>query len=254
MYLINMRPGQLKKAVADRLPVIIVAGSVEYHGPQNPIGVDYLIPNSVIEAVEKRCPDDCVVAPHIVFAPTMNWAASIEEGDVDFSPQAMHDYAYEMITHIVGMGFRKIFVLQHHQGHDGLQGSCFKKIAAQISRDVSRTWGHSWGRENPAVNNNPNIGDYVFGLVQIVAIDTFSEYNEKYPRYIPIGHGGKGETQLTMAGYPETVDMAELDNYEGPLPSWLKDAHEATLEQGKFWQEFCVDGWVKMLKERRLKA
>jgi len=251
MYLVNMRPGQLKKAVAESLPVIIVAGSVEYHGPHNPIGVDYLIPNAVIEAVEKRCPDDCVVAPPIVFGPTMNWAAGIEEGDVDFSPQAMSGYAYEMIKHIVGMGFRKIYVLQHHQGLDGLQGSCFRRIAAEIQRDTAKTWGHSWGRENPALNNNPGIGDYVFNLVQVVAIDTFSEYTENHETHIPIGHGGKGETQLIMAGYPGNVDMSELDGYGGPFPSWLLDAHEATPEQGGYWLGFCVDGWVKMLKSNK---
>jgi hypothetical protein len=52
-----------------------------------------------------------------------------------------------------------------------------------------------------------------------------------------------------MAAYPELVRMDTLADWQGPLPEWLEDAHEARLEEGKKWIEFCVKGWVFELKK-----
>ena len=43
MYLIYMRPEQIKKAAAADLPLLMAAGVMEYHGPHLPVGTDYLI-------------------------------------------------------------------------------------------------------------------------------------------------------------------------------------------------------------------
>lgn len=41
MYLIKMRPGQLRDAVQRNVPVLMAAGVVEYHGPHLPVGTDF---------------------------------------------------------------------------------------------------------------------------------------------------------------------------------------------------------------------
>ena len=87
MYLVKMRPEQVQDAVRRSVPLLMAAGSVEYHGPHLPIGTDFLIANAVCERVEQRC--ECVLAPPLPYSSTMSWAAGAEEGEVDFDPEAL---------------------------------------------------------------------------------------------------------------------------------------------------------------------
>jgi creatinine amidohydrolase len=240
MYLIHMRPEQVQDAVRRNVAVVMPAGCVEYHGPHLPIGTDFLIANSVCAEAEKRV--ECVVAPPLSFAPTMAWAAGPEEGEVDFDPEAFFVYARETLRRIAAMGFRRIYVLQHHQGPDGLEVLCLKRAAMEVVRETVNKWGPEWGRGPTEELPIPNI----FSWIRVVYIDSFSEYPGPYPERIPIGHAGKGETQLIMASLPDTVRMEALESLD-KLPRWLEDATEADAEEGCRWIEFCVRGWVEEL-------
>lgn len=77
-------------------------------------------------------------------------------------------------------------------------------------------------------------------------IDSFSAYPDPKSERVPVGHGGKGETQLIMAALPETVRMEALDTTE-ELPRWFKDAGQTDAIEGRRWIEFCVQGWVQEL-------
>jgi creatinine amidohydrolase len=243
MYLHKMRPEQLRDAVARNVPVLIPAGVVEYHGPHLPIGTDFLIANAVCEEVERQC--ECVVGPPLSLGPTSEWAGGPEDGEIDFDPEALFVYAREMLRRIAAMGFRRIYVLQHHQGPEGLQSLCIKRAAAELVRETTHTWGARYGRKDSDTWPLPNL----FRRVQVAHIDSFCEYPAPDAERVPIGHGGRGETQLIMAALPETVRMETLDTVEA-RPRWLKDADEAREAAGKRWIAFCVQGWVKELSRR----
>jgi creatinine amidohydrolase len=240
MQLTMMRPEQIQDAVRRNVPVLLVAGSMEYHGPHLPVGTDFLIPPAVCCGVEARV--ECVVAPPLPFAPTMAWAAGPEEGEVDFDPEAFFVYAREVLRSIAAMGFRRIYVLQHHQGPDGLEVLCLKRAAGEVVRETAHRWGAGWGRRPYHELPHPN----VFGWIQVAYIDSFSEYAGPEAERVPIGHGGRGETQLIMGSLPETVRMAALASL-AELPPWLEDAAEASAAEGRRWLEFCIAGWVKEL-------
>ena len=242
MFLLKLRPEQLKDAIKRNLPALIPAGVVEYHGPHLPIGTDFLIANAICEQVEART--DCVLCPPLTYAPTLSWAARSIEGEMDFDPEPFFQYARELFRHLVQMGFRRIYVLQHHQGPDGLQMLCLKRAAMEVVRAVTAGWGAEWGRLPVAELPIPNI----FSLIKIAELDSFSEYPSLLPGKIPVGHGGKGETQLIQAVYPDTVKMDDLDLID-PLPEWLQDSHLANPVEGKYWLEFCIEGWVKELSK-----
>jgi len=89
----------------------------------------------------------------------------------------------------------------------------------------------------------------IFGMIKIAALDSFSVYASPSAERVPVGHAGKGETQLIMATYTETVRMAALDSLP-VLPEWLLDACEAAPQEGKRWMEFCIKGWVDELKSQ----
>ena len=65
---------------------------------------------------------------------------------------------------------------------------------------------------------------------------------------MPVGHGGRGETQLIMGSLPETVRMDALDTLD-ETPPWLEDATEANADEGKRWIDFCVGGRVDELSK-----
>jgi creatinine amidohydrolase len=244
MIFAKMRPEQIRSAVQANVPVLMPAGVMEYHGPHLPIGTDFLIANAICESVEQRV--ECVLFPPLPYGPTLSWAAGVQDGEMDFNPEPFFQYAREMFRHITAMGFRRIYVLQHHQGPEGLQALNLKRAAMEVVREMTSQWGAGWGREDPASTPIPTI----FSLIQVAALDTFSQYPGPRPGLIPVGHAGKGETQLIMGAYPETVRMEALDSLPF-LPEWLRDATQATPEEGRSWLEFCVDGWVKELGKTR---
>jgi len=66
---------------------------------------------------------------------------------------------------------------------------------------------------------------------------------------MPVGHGGKGETQLIMGSLPESVRMDALATLN-EMPPWLEDTTEADATEGRRWIEFCVQGWVNELSRK----
>jgi len=246
MLLLHMRPEQIRAAAAQNMPVLLAAGVVEYHGPHLPIGTDYLIAESVVVRVEKRCPDNVIIAPPLCFGPTMAWAAGPEDGEADFDPDAFAVFAKEELRRLMDMGFRRIYVLQHHQGIDGLQALTLRKAASELVREKAKEWGAGWGRGPHEALPNPDL----FSWIRVGVIDSFSDYPDAESPRCPIGHGGKGETQLIQAGYPATVRMEALDEMTFPKPEWLHDSHCATEEEGAYWLDFCADGWIKELMRK----
>ncbi|NLG26646.1 MAG: creatininase family protein [Chloroflexi bacterium] len=240
MYLIKMRPEQVHDTVARNVPVLMPAGVVEYHGPHLPIGTDYNIANAVCEEVQRRC--ECVLAPGLPLGPTMSWAAGPEDGEVDFEPEAFYQYVREMLKRIALMGYRRIYVLQHHQGDEGLQCLCLRRAAMELVREAGTAWGPGYGRQPERDWPNPRL----FQRVIVAHIDSYSDYPSPESERVPIGHGGRGETQWMMAALPDTVRMAALDTL-AVRPPWLHDAEEGRADEGRRWIEFCVQGWVKEL-------
>lgn len=238
MILTHMRPEQIQDAVRRDVPVLMAAGCIEYHGPHLPIGTDTLIASAVCEAAEQKV--ECVLAPPLSMAPTLAWAAGPEEGEIDFDPEAFFVYAREVLRRLAAIGFRRIYILQHHQGPDGLEALCLKRAAGEVVRETVHRWGPGWGRTDD--HPMPNI----FGWIQVAYVDSFSTYPSADAERIPIGHAGRGETQLIMAALPDTVRMEALASLER-LPRWLEDAHEADADAGARWLDFCVQGWVQEL-------
>jgi|GEM_PF-627913 len=246
MQYLMMRPEQIQDAVKRQVPVVICAGSVEFHGPQEPIGTDYLIAQAVIERAEKEC--ECIVMPPLPFAPTLFWAAGPQDGEFNFDGTVLGNYVREIFKGLIMIGFRRIYVLQHHQGREALPCSTIINAAAQtLYTDFAANYYPGWGRQLK--------GDFPLEnfdlLIRVAHIDTFSEYKEGMER-CPIGHGGKGETQLVWGQYPETIDLERLNYFKEnglTFPEWLHDSHLATQEEGDFWLDFCAKGWIKEFKK-----
>lgn len=242
MRLIHMTPSQIQDAVRRNVPVLMAAGVVEYHGPHLPVGTDLLMASAVCDEAEKRC--ECVVAPQLCYGPTLGWAGTGREGDMDFDPEAFYAFARETLKRIFAMGFRRIYALQFHQGENGLQSLCLRRAAADIVREVVSAWGGAWGREDPGALPEKDI----FGVFSVATLDTFSRFPGNGDLELNFAHAGCGETQFILATHPGLVDMGSLDHADPALHKWLGDAEKADAETGRQWFEYCVRGWVRELK------
>jgi creatinine amidohydrolase len=243
MHLLNMRPEQLQDCVAREVPLLIATGVVEYHGPHLPVGTDILMTTRLCEEIHNRC--ECIIAPSFPFGPTMNWAGGALEGDMDFAPEPFFQYVKETMRGLLSLGFKRIYIIHHHAGSEGLQALCLKKAAAELRRETGRSWGPGWGRKETDELPNP----LIFQQVKVAGLDEFSCYESEFSERMPIGHASKGETQYMMAAYPATVRMDLLEEWTEEKPSWLEDSHLATADEGAYWLEFCVQGWIKELQE-----
>jgi creatinine amidohydrolase len=56
-----MLGGQVRRAVKNNLPLVIPAGTIEYHGEHLAVGCDTLVVLKILELLEKRMP--LIVAP-----------------------------------------------------------------------------------------------------------------------------------------------------------------------------------------------
>ncbi|MCL2351564.1 MAG: creatininase family protein [Firmicutes bacterium] len=243
MYLTHMRPEQIRAAVAADTPLIMAAGVQEYHGPHLPVGTDYLIANEIVELVERAC--DCVAAPPFYHGPTALWAGLVTDGEVDFDPDVFKAYAKEILRGLMRMGWRRIYIIQNHQGQEGLQQLGLRTAFGEVLRETARSdYGDRWGWGDYGKLPHPD----VFHWVRVCGVGEFPPPAEHSP--VPLGHGGLGETQLIQAGYPETVRMDALDELPEPWPEWLLDSKQATPENGKYWLDRLVRGWVRELETR----
>ena len=224
LRLIYMRPEEIKNAVKSNIPILMAAGVIEYHGPHLPVGTDYLIANSICEEVEKSC--QCVMAPPIYYGPTMNWAGGIEEGDIDFDPDVLYIYTKEVFRNLLNMGFKRIYVLQHHAGYEGLQSITIRHAAAALLREDTKKWSPGWGRT--AMEEYPDKN--IFGRIRVAAPDAFIEYPEGFKNKINFEHAGPGETEFIMAANPETVKLEALEGLKESI-SWLAEAHKGRCRE-----------------------
>ncbi len=234
MKLHHMRPEQVQAAAARNAPVLIPSGVIEYHGPHLPIGTDFLIVQSLVDAIEEKT--DVVAAPPVMLGPTGSWAGGPAEGEFDFPPEPLFQFVKAELRGLLDMGFRRIYVMQHHQGTDGLEGLCWRRAAAELALEDGRRAGAGWGRA-PAAER-----PQVFGRVRVLAPQAFLEGEDAR---IPWGHGSLGETAYMLARFPRLCRMENLAS--APRADWLQSAGDATPEMGQRWFDLCVESWVRAL-------
>ncbi len=229
-YLQNMCPSELKAAAENGAPLMIAAGSIEYHGSQLPLGTDLFIVDGLLREIEKRA--DVVIAPPFTFCPTGFMVSGPELGTVDIHPGTFIQYCAEILSCYKKMGFKKIYVLVHHQGGNI---SRFLKIAVEQinSYGAYEAAGYGWWteRKQPADTCDIEIAATIIG-----ENDVKSEF---------FGHGGKGETQPIMALYPELVKMDKLTDNEA---WWNESAPEANKQNSDKAMEILINNWLEKLE------
>jgi len=230
MKYLHMRPEQIRKAISDRIPVVLPLGVIEYHAEHLPIGVDYFVAEQVLDIVEKENSERMVLLPPFYYGTATKAVAAPENnGTISVSPEKIIPVAEDIFRGLLEVGFRNIHCFVAHQTEEFYQGMptdlafrfAARKVIFEFLEDKhGKGW---WGKEENAAYYTG--GENPFAYIQVHPVRT----RETTKKQFKGDHAGILETSETLACYPEDVDMSKLD---GSL--WFtRTAVNATAEFGR---------------------
>jgi len=229
MRLEYMRSAQLRQAIKERVPLVIPAGTIEYHGEHLGLGCDTLVVLKTLELLEKEIP--MVIAPAFYYGPSSYAVAGPEMGTVNVDNEHLESHVRDVLWAFLEAGFRKIIVIIHHQYEEGIElplTLAFKKAAAElIFRHFEQTEGRGWwgSAEEGTFYEEMGAEEHPWNWIRVIPL-----MHPEVQRKTGYDHAGKHESSLLWALCPEAVDMDKRKENTG----WFtKAAEEASLEYGK---------------------
>lgn len=242
MLLDKVFPREVKKLQENNLPLVIVGGTVEYHGPHCAYGCDTLIAEGLVKKLAER--KEIMIAPTISYSPSSYAVGDRKSGTVHVESKAFEDYVYYVFKSMLNSGYRNIYVVIHHQFEQESEMPmtlCYRMAAKRATMEyLEETLGEGWwGSENYANYyeqlegaNNP------FNWIKVVPTMTTEVQNAT-----GYDHAGKYETSILMALYPEAVDLNRIDD----VKHWFTEsARGANAELGNKMVELTL----KSMEER----
>ena len=225
-----MLPHQIRTAIAERWPVVLPLGVLEYHGEHMGVGMDTLAVIKMLDLIEAEM--DIVILPPFYYG-AASYAVEPPEGNgsVQVGGDVLAPFAEALFHSLLRVGFRNIHAIIHHQTENFAAGMptdlAFKSAGRQATfRFLERESGEGWwGDEKMAAYYAEHeAGRNPFNWIQVHPLMT-PEIIAQYP----FDHAGIGETSLMMALCPEAVDMQRFADNE----SWYtKTAKDASAELG----------------------
>lgn len=228
MVLNEVFPREVKRAQENKTPLVIVGGTVEYHGAHCSYGCDTLVAEGLVKKLAEE--KEILIAPTIAYSPSSYAVGDEKSGTVHVPERAFEDYVYYVFMSMLNAGYRNIYVVIHHQFEQESEMPmtlCYRLAAkratmAYLEKTLGQGW---WGSENYASyyetlegENNP------FNWIQV--IPTMSKEVQNATGY---DHAGKYESSILMALYPACVQLDRIDE----TPHWFTQAaKQASKEIG----------------------
>ena len=222
-------PREVERVQRERIPLVIPAGTVEYHGPHCSYGCDTLVAEGLIKELMKT--KEIMLAPTISYSPSSYAVGDDKSGTVHVEERAFENYVYYVFMSLLSAGYRNIYVVIHHQFEQESEMPmtlCYRMAAkratmAYLEKTLGQGW---WGSESYANyyeqlegDNNP------FNWIKV--IPTMSTAVQNATGY---DHAGEFECSILMALYPDCVELDRI----GERPHWFtKSAERANAELGE---------------------
>ena len=237
-------PKELEAARRDGVPLVIPAGTVEYHGPHCAYGCDTLIVEGLLDRLSRVKP--LVIAPSIWYGPSSYAVAGPEKGTIDVDYDRFESHVYDILKALVYAGWRKIYVLIHHQFEEENllpMTLCYRKAAMKIVFEyLEESIGRGWWGDNKNKDFYENLEQSQSPWNWFKVIPAMSKEVQHLTGY---DHAGKYECSLLRALYPETVDLARLAGDD----SWfIQSARESTVELGNRMVELCLKDLAEKIR------
>lgn len=231
---------EVADAVSSHKLAILPLGSLEFHGPHNPLGSDFIIISGIAESVAMRT--NALLFPTITFTQCPSHTAHFV-GTISIRPEVMTMYLADVLRNILRLGFRKIFILNGHDGNIGPGRGAVSEVADEV-KDAALLFA-SWWEFLP--------GDLMHSL------GLFSQANGGH------GHGGPLETSAVAAFRPDLIhleksqDLPEPPDLSSGTPYFLQKStaagwpgysgrvSEASPEKGRKLIQLSEDRIVKLI-------
>jgi len=232
---------EVQQAVSEHPLAILPLGSIEFHGPHNPLGSDTIIISGIAERLATR--SNGVLFPTVTFTQCPAHTARFQ-GTISVRPEVMTTYFAEILRNILHLGFRKVFILNGHDGNIGPVRGAIAQVADE-TKDAALLLA-SWWEFLP--------GDFMKSL------GMFHQDNGGH------GHGGPLETSAVAAFRPDLIhtekarDLPEPPDLSGGPPYFLQKSvaadwpgysghvSEASAEKGRKLIQMSEDGIVKLIE------
>ena len=228
MLLNHVFPREVKDLQDKRQPLVLVGGTVEYHGAHCSYGCDTLIAEGLVNKVAEK--KEIMIAPTIAYSPSSYAVGGRKSGTVHVPERAFEDYVYYVFKSFLYSGYRNIYVVIHHQceqEHEMPMTLCYRTAAKRATMEyLEETLGEGWWGSESYANyyeelegsNNP------FSWIKVIptmsaAVQTATGYD----------HAGKYESSILMSLYPDCVQLDRIDD----IKHWFTEsAREASKEIG----------------------
>ncbi len=237
-------PREKEEAIKKNTPLVIVGGTVEYHGPQCSYGCDTLVAEGLVNKLAER--KEIMIAPTINYSPSSFAVGDEKSGTVHVEERAFENYVYYVFMSLLNAGFRNIYVVIHHQFEQESEMPmtlCYRMAAkratmAYLEKTLGQGW---WGSESYANyyeqlegDNNP------FNWIQVVP--TMSTAVQNATGY---DHAGEFECSILMSLYPECVDLSRIDE----IHHWFtQSSRKSNKELGDRMVELALQDLEKRIK------
>ena len=229
MILDHSFPRERDYVQKNNIPLVIPAGTVEYHGPHCSYGCDTLVAEGLINRLSER--PELMIAPTINYSPSSYAVGDSKSGTVHVEETAFENYVYYVFMSLLSAGYRNIYVVIHHQFEQESEMPmtlCYRMAAKRATmKYLEMTLGQGWWGSESYANyyeqlegaNNP------FNWIKV--IPTMSTEVQNATGY---DHAGKYESSILMALYPDSVKLDRIDD----IKHWFTEsAREANAELGE---------------------
>lgn len=188
MHLENLSWPEVKRAKLAGKIVILPLGSFEQHGPHLPLTTDADIVTAIARALERKRPGKILLLPTLWAGHSTHHLAF--PGTLSVRQMPYIQLVVELCGCIVGMGAKKVFLLNGHGGNDVPARAALRELKGQF----------------PRVR-------FVFASYWSLAAKTIKDVRES--ELGGVGHACEMETSLMLHLHPGRVNMA-LAKRDGP--------------------------------------
>jgi len=221
-------PREIENAKKNNTPVVIVGGTVEYHGPQCSYGCDTLVAEGLVKKLAEK--KDIIIAPTISYSPSSYAVGDEKSGTVHVEENAFEEYVYYVFMSMLSAGLRNIYVVIHHQFEQEslmpMTLSYMKAAKRATMKYLEETKGRGWWGSEDYANYYEELEGSSNPFSWIKVIPTMSTEVQNATGY---DHAGKYECSILMSLYPDAVKLERIDE----IKHWFTEsAREANTELG----------------------
>ena len=243
-------PRELERAKAERWPILIPIGTMEYHSAICPFGCDSLVAMGLIDKIAEKV--DCVVMPPVWYGVASYAVAGPERGTIQVDCDTFEQNIYCILKSLFLAGFnRNIYLVICHQTEDfnPMELACRKAARKLVFEYLDQTKGYGWWgkNENKEFYRQMSAEDNPWNWIQVMGTgrNLTPVSDKKWGGY---DHAGRCECSVLEHLYPGAIKLERLPETD----DWFaQDSKNMDVEHGKDKCEEYVDSFVKFINAQR---